>query len=59
MADRFVRTCAAVGVLSLWVVGTSPFASDLVISASVGGAPTGVNYANFDDLPLGGIGRRE
>ena len=54
MAHRFVRTCAAVGALSLWVVGTSPSArADLVISASVGGAPTGVNYVNFDDLPLG------
>jgi hypothetical protein len=28
----------------------------LTITASVGGAPTGVSYANFDNLPLGNVG---
>jgi PEP-CTERM motif len=51
MTHRFVRTCAAVGALSLWVVGTSPSArAGLVVSASVGGAPTGATYVNFDNL---------
>jgi len=27
-----------------------------MVSASVGGAPTGVSYANFDNLPLGNAG---
>lgn len=27
-----------------------------IINATVGGAPTGVSYANFDNLPLGAIG---
>jgi hypothetical protein len=28
----------------------------LLVSTSVGGAPTGVNYVNFDNLPLGNAG---
>jgi len=28
----------------------------LIVSASVGGAPTGMSYANFDNLPLGAAG---
>jgi PEP-CTERM motif len=57
MDHGFLRTCVAVGVLSLCLAGTSPVAqAGLVISASVGGAPTGVNYANFDGLPLGAAG---
>ncbi len=30
--------------------------ASLMIDASVGGAPTGVNYVNFDDLTLGSVG---
>ena len=57
MAHRMKRTCMAVGVLCLCLVGMSPAArAGITISASVGGAPTGVNYANFDVLPLGAAG---
>ena len=57
MAHRLFRTCVALGVLSLCLVGMNPVAqAGLTITASVGGAPTGVNYVNFDLLPLGSGG---
>ena len=57
MADGILRRCAAVGVLGLCLLGMSPIArAGIVVDASVGGAPTGVNYANFDGLPLGAAG---
>ena len=58
MANWILRTCVAFGVLSLCLVGISPVAraGGLTINSSVGGAPTGVNYANFDNLPLGNAG---
>jgi PEP-CTERM motif len=57
MADRILSRCAAVGVLGLCLLGMSPIArAGIVVDASVGGAPTGVNYANFDGLPLGAAG---
>jgi hypothetical protein len=57
MTHGILRTCVAVGVLSLCLAGMSPSArAGLVIDSSVGGAPTGVNYANFDGLPLGASG---
>jgi hypothetical protein len=57
MADGILRRCVALGVLSLCLLGMSPVArAGLVIDASVGGAPTGVSYANFDGLPLGAAG---
>ena len=57
MTQRILRTCMAVGVLSLCLVGMSPVArAGITIDASVGGAPTGVNYVNFDDLTLGAAG---
>ena len=57
MAHKILRTYVATGVLSLCFLGMSPVArAGLTISASVGGAPTGVNYANFDNLPLGAAG---
>ncbi len=57
MAQRILRTCAAVGVLIVFAPGMSPVArAGLIVSASVGGAPTGVSYANFDDLALGAAG---
>jgi hypothetical protein len=46
-----------VGVLCFCLLGISPIAlAGITVSASVGGAPTGVNYVNFDDLPLGSAG---
>jgi hypothetical protein len=57
MADGILRTCVAVGVLSLGLLVMSPVAqAGLNIDSSVGGAPTGVNYVNFDNLPLGAAG---
>ncbi len=57
MAYGLLRTCVAIGVLSLSVLVMSPVArAGLLIDSSVGGAPTGVNYANFDGLPLGATG---
>jgi PEP-CTERM motif len=37
-------------------LGVFPAGATLIVSASVGGAPTGVHYANFDNLPLGSAG---
>jgi hypothetical protein len=53
MAYGFLRKFVAAGVLSLCIAGISPVArAGLVVTASVGSAPTGVNYVNFDNLPL-------
>ena len=51
---KFVGLAAAVGALAL--LGSTAANATLVVSASVGGAPTGVSYVNFDDLPLGNAG---
>jgi hypothetical protein len=52
-----LRSMAAAGVLSLGLAGMSPAArAGLVVNALVGGAPTGVNYVNFDNLPLSAAG---
>jgi hypothetical protein len=50
--------CAAVGALTVFIGVMIPAAraGGLTVSASVGGAPTGVSYANFDKLPLGAAG---
>jgi hypothetical protein len=58
MAYRILRRCAAFGALIVSLAGTNPDAraGGLTVSASVGGAPTGVSYANFDNLPLGNTG---
>ena len=57
MDYRFQRTYVAIGVLSLCLMGMNQVArAGITIDATVGGAPTGVNYANFDDLPLGATG---
>lgn len=43
--------------VSLCLLGTeSTLRADIVVDASVGGAPTGVSYANFDNLSLGAGG---
>jgi len=52
-----LRSTAMIGTFLIGMgsaVGTANAA--FVIDASVGGAPTGVNYANFDNLPLGSFG---
>jgi hypothetical protein len=57
MDHKIQRTFMAVGVLSLCLMGMNPVArAGITIDASVGGAPTGVNYANFDGVPLGAAG---
>lgn len=45
----------AAGALGI-VAGAMPAHATLSVSAAVGGAPTGVNYVNFDALPLGDAG---
>ncbi len=42
--------CAALAV------GSMPARATLDVSAAIGGAPTGVNYVNFDNLHLGSVG---
>ncbi|HEY6433609.1 MAG TPA: PEP-CTERM sorting domain-containing protein [Acetobacteraceae bacterium] len=42
-------------VAGLFASATAAHAT-VTVSAAVGGAPTGVNYANFDDLALGSAG---
>lgn len=37
-------------------LGVTNFANAIMINSSVGGAPTGVSYVNFDDLSLGSGG---
>ena len=57
MDHKIQRTFMTVGVLSLCLMGMNPVArAGITIDASVGGAPTGVNYANFDGVPLGTAG---
>ncbi len=57
MVQRIFGKLAAVSVLTFLVGGMSPGArAGLIVSASVGGAPTGESYANFDNLPLGDAG---
>jgi hypothetical protein len=57
MVHRVLRTFVAGGALAACLLGMSPVArAGLTYSASVGGAPTGVNYVNFDNLTLGATG---
>lgn len=57
MVQRVLRTWAAAGALAVCFGGMSPAAqAGLTVTASVGGAPTGVNYVNFDNLSLGNSG---
>ena len=57
MSHKFVRTCVAAGVLSYCLIGMGPVAwAGLTVTASVGGAPTGMNYESFDSLALGNAG---
>lgn len=52
MKHRTHLGALAVAVAALIGAAGSASAS-LILNSSVGGAPTGVNYANFDNLPLG------
>jgi hypothetical protein len=58
MVHRILRKYAAIGVLTGLVGSMNGVAQagGLTVSASIGGAPTGVIYANFDGLPLGNAG---
>ena len=57
MVDRILRTCVAAGVVTLGLSGMSPVVrAGITIDSSVGGAPTGMSYANFDGLALGTTG---
>ncbi len=51
---RLVKPLFAAAALLLGAVKSASAA--LVVSALVGGAPTGVNYVNFDNLALGAAG---
>jgi hypothetical protein len=57
MNQKNLRALVVLGVLTFCLVGMSPVArASITVDASVGGAPTGVSYANFDGLPLGATG---
>lgn len=57
MLHGILRTGAAVGALSLCFVGMSSIArAGIIVDASIGGAPAGVSYVNFDTLSLGNAG---
>ena len=57
MEHRMHRMVMSVGALCLCIVGMSPVArAGITVNALVGGAPTGVNYVNFDDLTVGNSG---
>ena len=57
MSARIVRTLTAAGALALGMTlaGAGAYAG-VTINSAVGGAPTGVNYVNFDGLSLGNGG---
>ncbi len=51
------RKCVTVGAISCCLAGMVSIAqAGIVVDASVGGAPAGMNYANFDNLSLGSGG---
>ncbi len=57
MVYKILRPSMTLVALSLCLLGTSSVVrAGIVVDASVGGAPTGVNYVNFDGLPLGAAG---
>jgi len=47
---------AAAVALATLVGVANPASANLVVNAAVGGAPTGANYVNFDNLALGNAG---
>ena len=57
MEYRVIKSSVLAGLLSLALVGAAGQAhATLIVNAAVGGAPTGANYANFDNLPSGNAG---
>jgi len=53
----FRSLSAGLGVCcAVLALGWTPAQATLTVSAAVGGAPTGVNYVNFDNLSLGSAG---
>lgn len=53
----FRSLSASLGVCcAALALGWTPAQATLTVSAAIGGAPTGVNYVNFDNLPLGSAG---
>ncbi len=52
-----LRNILAAGVLTAaCTVAAQSANASLIVNALVGGAPSGANYANFDNLPLGSAG---
>ena len=57
MNHRIVRSFATASLLVVGLAVASPVAqATLMIDSMVGGSPSGVSYANFDNLPLGAAG---
>ena len=52
--SRHLAAASAIGLMALF--GTTAANASLIVTAAVGGAPTGVSYANFDNLALGNAG---
>ncbi len=55
MARRFPRLASMAAAIFI-LCGAASSRASFQIEAAVGGAPTGVNYVNFDNLPLGSAG---
>ena len=52
-----IRSILFASTLGLALIGATGGAhAALIVSAAVGGAPAGVNYVNFDNLPIGNAG---
>jgi hypothetical protein len=47
---------AAAFAIAAFVGVVNSASANLVVDSSIGGAPTGMNYVNFDNLPLGNAG---
>lgn len=50
------KTAGLAVLMAGFFAGATAAHATLTVSAAVGGAPTGVNYVNFDNLPLGSAG---
>lgn len=57
MKRRVIRSILFASTLGVVLIGaTGGTHATLIVSADVGGAPTGANYVNFDNLPSGNAG---